>query len=158
MDKQDLLELIREKLAEYILSVEEGKDLIEVEVSVDHIVDAARKLKELGFDHVKSVTAVDYKKDGVIRIMYHASSYSNYDLSRFIVGIGYTIPRDRKKVPTLYYVWTSVDFQEREVYEGFGIEFEGHPDMRPILLAPPVAELRPLSKDYVVKEENIFKK
>jgi len=158
VEKEQLLEKIRSALAEYIQDISEGKGLIEVLVPVESIVEAARRFKELGFDHVKSLTVVDYKKEGKIRVMYHASSYSDFELSKYIVGIGYEIPRDRDRVPSLIGVWTSVDFQEREVYEGFGITFEGHPDMRPILLAPPVAELKPLSKDFVVKEENIFKK
>jgi len=157
LEKEQLLDLIREALGEYIVETSEGKDVIEVLVNVDNIVEAARKFKELGFDHVKSLTVVDYKKEGKIRVMYHASSYSNPELARYIVGLGYEIPRDRDRVPSLIDVWTSVDFQEREVFEGFGISFEGHPDMRPVLLAPTVAELKPLRKDFVVKEENIFK-
>ncbi len=157
MNKDVLVAMIKEKLGDMIVSIEEGKDLIHVEVSVDNIVEAARRMKEMGFDHVKDVTAIDYPKENVIKIFYHASSYGNTDLSRYIVGIGYSIPRDRTSVPSLYYVWTTADFQEREVYEGFGIVFEGHPDMRPLLLAPPIAEKKPLRKDFVVREEPIFK-
>ena len=158
MDKNELIEKIRSELAEFIVSIEEGKDLIEVIVRPESIVEAARRLRGMGFDHVKSVTATDYKKEGKIRIVYHASSYSVLELSTYIVGVGYEIPRDQDRVPSLIDVWTSVDFQEREVYEGFGIYFEGHPDMRPVLLAPTVAELKPLRKDFIVKEEPIFKK
>ena len=73
------------------------------------------------------------------------------------MGIGTEIPRDNPKMPTLVYVWRSVEFQEREVFEFFGIEFEGHPDLRPLLLSPPVAEKRPLRKDFIVKEEPIIR-
>jgi len=155
---EELADKIRGIIGEYIISLEIGKDLIHVEVDMDKIVEAASKLKEAGFDHVKDVTAVDYPKEGIIKIFYHVSSYNDKELSRYIVGLGYKIPRDKNEVPSLYSVWTSADFQEREVYEGFGIHFKGHPDMRPLLLAPTVAELKPLRKDFIVKEEPIFKK
>ena len=157
MEKDELINLLKEKIGDMLVSIEEGKDLIHVEVPVDKIVDAAKRLKEIGFDHVKDVTAIDYPKENIIKIFYHISSYGNFELSKFIIGLGYTIPRDTTSVPSLYYVWTTADFQEREVYEGFGITFEGHPDMRPLLLAPPIAEKKPMRKDFVVKEEPIFK-
>lgn len=43
---------------------------------------------------------------------------------------------------------------EREVYEFFGIVFDDHPDLRLLLLTPVIAALKPLRKDYVVKEES----
>lgn len=158
MSSKGVVERIKDALSDVLEGVEEGKGVVHVFVPVDRIVDAARKLKEIGFDHVKDVTAVDYPKENVIKIIYHASSYSDVELSRYIVGLGYSIPRDRERVPSLYYVWTTADFLEREIYEGFGIVFEGHPDLRPLLLSPPVAELKPMRKDFVVKEEPIFRK
>jgi NADH-quinone oxidoreductase subunit C len=155
---EELANMVKEILSDYVVNIEVGKDLVHVEVKEENLLEAAKRLKEEGFDHVKDVTAVDYPKEGIIKIIYHVSSYSKKDLSRYVVGLSYTISRDRTSVPSLYSVWTSADFQEREVYEGFGIRFEGHPDMRPLLLAPNVAELKPLRKDYVVKEEPIFKK
>jgi len=158
LEINELAEMVRELLAEYIVSIEVGKDLVHVEVNVEHVKEAARRLKEKGFDHAKDVTAIDYPKQGIIKIFYHLSSYNNKDLSKYVLGLGYSIPRNRDTVPSLYHIWTSVDFLEREVFEGFGIFFEGHPDMRPLLLSSPVAELRPLRKDFVVKEEPIFRK
>ena len=158
MNIDELADMVRNLLAEYVVNVEIGKDLVHVEVKEENIIEAAKRMKEAGFDHVKDVTAIDYPKEGVIKIFYHLSSYSKKELSRYIVGLGYSIPRDKNSVPSLYGIWTSADFQEREVYEGFGIVFEGHPDLRPLLLASTVAELKPLRKDFIVKEEPIFKK
>ena len=159
MDVNELVEYVKKALGDIeVKNIDVGKDVVHVEVDIKDVVEAAKRLKKAGFDHVKDVTAIDYKKDGYILIVYHASSYSNKDLSKHIVGLAYRIPRDQERVPTLYYVWTSADFYEREVYEGFGIVFEGHPDLRPLLLAPPVAEQKPLRKDFVVREAPIFKK
>jgi len=138
-------------------SVEEGKGFVSFVVSVDRLVEAASALKNAGFDHVKSVTAVDRPKEGVIEVTYHVSSYSDPELAKGIIGLTTRVPRDNPRLPSLSKIWISAEFQEREVFEFFGVIFEGHPDLRPILLAPPIAELRPLRKDFVVKEEEIYK-
>ena len=52
----------------------------------------------------------------------------------------------------------SAEFQEREMYEFFGVNFEGHPDLRPLLLTPDVAAQRPLRKDFKVVEEDDYLK
>jgi len=153
----DVVDYVKKILGDMVKNVEVGKDVVQVEVDISNIRDAAKKMKEAGFDHTKDVTAVHDKKEGKIRIIYHLSSYTNPELAKTIVGIYYTIPESQDRVPTLYDIYTSVDFLEREIYEGFGIYFEGHPDMRPLLLAPTVAELKPMRRDFIVKEENIFK-
>lgn len=138
-------------------SVEEGRGFVSFRVPLDRLVEAAESLKSVGFDHVKSVTAVDRPKEGVIEVTYHVSSYGDPALARGIIGLTVRIPRDNARIPSLSRIWISAEFQEREVFEFFGVVFEGHPDLRPILLAPPIAELRPLRKDFAVVEEPIYK-
>ncbi|GBF09046.1 NuoC homolog [Aeropyrum pernix] len=136
---------------------EDGKGFVDFIVSVDDLVRAAEALKTVGFDHVVSITTVDYLKEKKFRVVYHVSSYLDAALKGAIVGLGVELPRvEKPSLPSLSQIWISAEFQEREVYEFFGIEFEGHPDLRPLLLTPPVAEKRPLRKDFVVREENIY--
>ncbi|MCE4603606.1 MAG: NADH-quinone oxidoreductase subunit C [Aeropyrum sp.] len=140
-----------------VFSVEEGKGFYDIIVEREYLVAGATALKEAGFDHVVSLTVTDYPKEKKFRLVYHLTSYLDYEIAGAIIGLGVEVPRsDRPSVPSLTQVWRSAEFQEREVYEFFGIEFEGHPDLRPLLLTPPVAELRPLRKDFVVREENIY--
>jgi NADH-quinone oxidoreductase subunit C len=138
-------------------SVEEGKGFVSFHVSPERLVEAAEALKGAGFDHVKSVTAVDRPKEGVIEVTYHVSSYSDPQLARGIIGLTARVPRDNPRLPSLSRIWISAEFQEREVFEFFGVVFEGHPDLRPILLIPPLAEKHPLRKDFVVKEEQVYR-
>ncbi len=160
MTPEDVIGIVRNALGNMVKDVKiwKGNDYIEVEISKDDIVEAAKRLKEAGFDHVKDLTVVDYKKEGYFRIIYNLSSYNNIELSYYIVGLAYNIPRDSPTTKSLYWIYTSADFQEREAYEAFGIVFEGHPDLRPLLLAPTVAELKPLRKDFIVREEPEIKK
>ncbi len=157
MDVEELKKRIEEALGGLVKGIEEGKGFIDVIVDLDNIVEAASRLKELGFDHVKSLTVIDYPKENRFRVIYHASSYLDEELAKYIVGIGADVPRDNPRMPTLVYVWRGVEFQEREVYEFFGIEFTGHPDMRPLLLVPQLAEAKPLRKEFIVKEEPIIR-
>ncbi len=155
MNVESLVEKIKNALGDLVKDVKiwKGDDYLEIEVDQDKIVEVAKKMKELGFDHVKDLTVVDYNKEGYFRVIYNLSSYNDMELSYYIVGIAYNLPRDNPVTKTLYYVYTSADFQEREAHEAFGIIFEGHPDLRPVLLSPPIAELKPLRKDFIVKED-----
>jgi NADH-quinone oxidoreductase subunit C len=137
-------------------TVEEGKGFVDFVVDVDDVVRAAEALKAAGFTHVVSVTAVDYPKKKSIKVAYHVSSYLDPEIAGAIVGLAVYLPREAPEMPSLTGVWISAEFMEREVFEFFGVVFRGHPDLRPLLLVPELAEKRPLRKDFVVKEESIY--
>jgi len=138
-------------------SVEEGANFVEFIVDVDRLKEAALALKNAGFATVVSVTATDYPKRNSIKVVYHATSMVDVEIAGAIVGVGVYLPRSEKpRMPSLVSIWPSAEFMEREVYEFFGVEFEGHPDLKPLLLIPHLAEKKPLRKDFTVKEENIY--
>ena len=145
---------IAEKLKDLNPQYEPSKGYLDFVVAPDKLVEAARRLKEMGFDHVISVGVVDYPARKQFKVMYHLTSYLNEELSKLVVSLSTYISRDDPRVPSLTPIWLSAEFQEREEYEMFGVVFEGHPDLRPLLLTPVVAALRPLRKDFVVKEES----
>lgn len=158
MDVGEVKELVLKALGDIQARVEDGgKGFIDFIVDKGDLVEAASRVKKAGFDHVKSLTVIDYKAEGKFKVVYHVSSYLNEELAGHIVGVGTEIPRDNPRLPTLVHVWRGVEFQEREVFEFFGIEFEDHPDLRLLLLAPQIAEKKPLRKDFIVKEEPIIR-
>ena len=156
MKPEELAELLKNTLGGLAKEVTLWKGYVEVLVDVDSVAAVASKLKELGFDHVKSVTASDYPKESKIRVTYHVSSYLREDLAKVILGLSVDLPRDNPVMESLTGVWRSSEFQEREVYEFFGVTFRGHPDLRPLLLIPELAEKKVLRKDFIVKEESIY--
>ncbi|MFP3136893.1 MAG: NADH-quinone oxidoreductase subunit C [Nitrososphaeria archaeon] len=154
---QGIVDRLKSALGEGI-SVEQLKGYLELQVDPGRLVDAARRLKEAGFDHVKSVTAVDYPAKKQIKVIYHVSSMLDEELARYVVGLATSVDRDDPVVPSLVGVWLSAEFQEREVYEYFGVRFDGHPDLRPLLLTPDLAAQKILRKDFKVVEEDDYLK
>ncbi len=128
--------------------------VVVVETSVDKLREAARIAVEHGFDHVASLTVVDLVKEGKLRLIYVAE---NYEEPGVLLEIIVEVPRSEPRVPSLVDIWPSLILQERENWEMFGVVFEGHPDLRHLLLPPDWPEgVYPLRKDFVVKEEPIM--
>lgn len=100
-------------------------------VERDRLVEVATALRdEFGYDYLSSVTGVDYLPDGKMEVVYH--------LFKSTGGPGLTIkaqaPREDSVVPSLVQVYPGADLQEREAWDLLGIRFEGHPDLRRILM------------------------
>ncbi|MDX1614287.1 MAG: NADH-quinone oxidoreductase subunit C, partial [Candidatus Promineifilaceae bacterium] len=86
---------------------------------------------ELGFNYLSSVTGVDLIDDGKLEVVYHTYSI---DQGGGAVVLKVHVDREDPVVPSLVPLWPGADFQEREVYDMFGVRFDGHPDLRRILL------------------------
>ncbi|HUG66941.1 MAG TPA: NADH-quinone oxidoreductase subunit C [Pirellulaceae bacterium] len=113
-----------------------------------HCLSAMRCLKnEYGFDMLVDITCVDYlnfrdatDRFGLVYVL--ANTESNL---RLIVRVMLNEPD--LAVPSVTPLWEGANWMEREVWDMFGIRFEGHPDLRRILL-PEEFAAHPLRKDY----------
>ena len=115
-------------------------------VKSDQLLDVARFLKETGgldFDYLNFVTAVDYYDH--FEVAYLLSSLE-HNHSLMVKARCYD--RENPALPSVVGVWQGADFQEREIYDLFGIKFEGHPEMKRIFLWDGF-EGHPLRKDYI---------
>jgi len=110
-------------------------------VPLEDVHSAAEELLRLGFDRLGMVTAVDRGEWFVMVYRLQSRSLSA------AVFMKCKVPRDVARVQSVCDVWPAANWQEREVYDLFGIEFEGHPDLRRIFL-PEEFEGHPLRKDY----------
>ena len=141
-----------------------------------HAVAVAKFLRdELFFDYLSNVTGVDWPEkivkekikvkkiiDGVEKEMEEVSDRktsafleSVYHLYSMTLGHGPLVIRlrtvnrgDDVALPSLTPVWRSCEFQEREIFDLFGIQFQGHPDLRRILMWDNFVD-HPMRKDYV---------
>jgi NADH-quinone oxidoreductase subunit C len=107
----------------------------------------AEAAKETGYEMCVDVTAVDWMRQRPERFEVIAGLVSMSRRSRLRMIT--TAPRQDPEVPSLTPLWPGVSFGEREVYDMFGIRFEGHPDLTRILM-PDDWEGYPLRKDYGV--------
>jgi NADH-quinone oxidoreductase subunit C len=100
------------------------------------------------FDMLSCVTGVDNGPEtGTMEVAYNLYSIP-YD---FHVMLKVTLPRDHAVVDTVTTIWRTADWQEREIFDMYGIVFKEHPDLRRILM-PADWEGYPLRKDYKLQE------
>ena len=108
---------------------------LDVMVVAEKIVDIAIFLRDrLGFDHPNGVSAVDYNREARFEIVYHLSSVKNRDQRDILLNLRESIPRNTARATSLVKVWPGVENYERESYEMFGIQFEGHPRLEKLFL------------------------
>jgi len=129
--------------------VEEAVILRQKRVSVvakrEGLLELARALRdEFGFVHPVSAGAVDYPKENRMQMIYYLMNPS----SRFTLMLRVNLPRDDLVLPSMTQVWEAMSFHERETKEMFGIDFEGHPNLVPLLLPPDWRGGYPLRKDF----------
>ena len=103
-----------------------------------------RDMPGLLFNYLSDVTALDhYPNEPRFEAVYHLYSIETRQRLRLKVRL----PGDNPRVASVVPVWPGANAFEREVYDLFGIYFEGHPDLRRILM-PEDWEGHPLRKDY----------
>ncbi len=108
---------------------------LDVMVSPEKIVEVAIFLRDkLGFDYPNGVSAVDYNREARFEIIYHLSSVKNRDQRGILLNLKESIPRNTAKATSLVKVWPGVENYERESYEMFGVQFEGHPRLEKLFL------------------------
>lgn len=113
-------------------------------VQPEALVEFATTLRdEMGYDFLSSVTGVDYLPEEKMEVVYHAYKSTGGPALVFKVQV----PRSDSVVPSLVPIYPGADFQEREAWDLLGIRFEGHPNLRRILLWEGF-EGHPLRKDW----------
>lgn len=137
---------LRELLPASIESVEAFRDQVTIRLHSEHYAAACRLLHDtpgLEFDYLVDLTALDYpSRPQRFDVVTHLYSMTQNHRLRLKVGVA-----EGEKCPTVANIWKAANWEERETFDMFGIEFEGHPDLRRILL-PEDWEGYPLRKDY----------
>jgi NADH-quinone oxidoreductase subunit C len=89
---------------------------------------------------------------GCLEAVYHLYSVALKSTAPVILRLRTANRTDQVTLPSLTPVWRSCDFQEREIYDLFGIVFEGHPDLRRLLMWDGFQD-HPMRKDYVAPDD-----
>jgi len=158
--EKEISEKISEKFGDKVEVAFVKPNRVGINVGKENIHNVAEFIRdELNYDHVESVSGVDFPQDKEIEVVYHIGSYTDSSLASQILVLSTRAQReenpipgnDATKLPTLRDIFYSVEFHEREVFEMFGVYFEGHPDNRRLLLPEDWADLPPLRKDFAIK-------
>ncbi len=104
----------------------------------------------LGFNFLTDYTATDEELEPRFHLVIHLMSLSTKCRVRIKIKLA-----DQEKMPTLISLWEGANWAEREIYDMFGIHFEGHPDLRRILMDMRW-EGHPLRKDYPLRGYQVF--
>jgi len=129
--------------------VVEGNALV---VEAKDVIAVCRCLKDterFGMDYVANLTAIDYPPDRM-EVVYHLYSMGK---KQGPVALKVKLPRTNPIVDSVTPIWRGAEFQEREVYDLYGVTFTGHPDLRRILMWDGF-EGHPMRKDYVPEDQD----
>lgn len=121
---------------------EEGQQALQVEAGrLVELMQWLRNHEEYQFIMLRNLTAVDYGEH--LDVIYHVYSMT----MRQTIVVKTRCMAEESEVPSVTSVWPAADFQEREVYDLMGIRFNGHPDLRRILMPEEYTE-HPLRKSF----------
>ena len=151
MDHAGVIERIKSGFGETGLEFQAEGPQPGIVVSPESLVKFCLFLRddpELRFAALTSLAGVDYPEEEKLRTSYHVFSYEKGHLLAFHVDL----PRDRPRQSTVCDIWPAANWYERESWDLLGIIYEGHPDLRRIML-PDDWEGHPLRKDFVEKSE-----
>lgn len=145
--KEKLLEKLNTQFKDSIESVNEFRNELTLVIKKDDIVKICQFLRdddELCFDSLRDICGTDQFKPGDrFEVVYNLFSLKN----KFRLRLKVKVDENDLHIPTVTNVWPTANFEEREVYDMFGIIFDGHPDLRRIYM-PEEFEYHPLRKDF----------
>ncbi len=151
MDVAAIQRKLEQRFGAAVGPVERGRIETWIEVDADRIDEVCEYLKTdpaLRFDCLSNLSGVDYPAKGLIVIVYNLFSYEH----RHEFTLKVNADRANPVVKTVEGVWPAANWLEREVYDLLGVTFDGHSDLRRILL-PDDWIGHPLRKDYVEAPE-----
>jgi len=146
MSLTDTISQIKDRYSDSILDITDKNGVVILHVKGKTIKNVMNTLKEAGFNFLSNITAVDNLTLGGFErfaVVYHLLSHRTTER----LSVKAYIPEDFPSIPSVESLWKTADYQEREIYDLFGIMFEGHPNLSRILL-PEDYEGHPLRKDY----------
>ena len=134
-------------LPDAVLDVKFDRDELTLTIARDQIRAAASVVQQAGYNFLEDVTCVDwYPSEPRFHVVYHVLSHSLKERIRLIAPVESIDP----SIDSITQVWPSANFYEREVWDLFGVRFNGHPGLRRIMM-PEEWQGHPLRKDYPVE-------
>ena len=154
MDPLQIAKMIEEKFSGQVLGTTTFAGQVGVTVKKDRIKDICLFLRDepsLRMNHLSDLTAVDFSRypgDTGPRFEVVYNMISNVHLHRIRLKV--RVPEEDPRIDSVSSIWQTANWHERETFDLMGIRFDGHPDLRRILLSEDW-EGHPLRKEYPLK-------
>jgi len=147
--EEEVVETLKQTFTEYVVEAKVQREKrVTVVVKRERLVEIARFLRDnLQFDHIASVSGVDYPEKNEFMVVYHVWSIPK----KVLVALKTSVPRDNPHLSSLISVWEGVNYFERETWEMFGIIFDGHPNLSRFLLPEDWDRGFPFRKDFKLR-------
>jgi NADH-quinone oxidoreductase subunit C len=150
------LELIAHELrdadADAILGTEYAHDRAVLLVDPSHVPAVVKTLMDRGYTFIPSVHGVDYyPEEPRLGVLYEMLDMHEVDR----ITVKARVSTEDPRIPTIVDLFPGADWPEREIYDMFGVVFEGHPDLRRILM-PEDFEGHPQRRDYPLGGEPVL--
>ena len=146
MPTETILLKIKERLPDAVLDITEFAGEHILHVKGQDILKVLTELKDDGFNFLADLTAIDNLTLGGFdrfAVSYHLLSHKTTERAT----VKAYISEEKPSLPSVESLWKTADWQEREVFDLFGIKFEGHPNLIRIM-NPDDFDGYPLRKDY----------
>jgi NAD(P)H-quinone oxidoreductase subunit J len=128
-----------------------GKDHAGIEilkVEREFLLPFATALYAYGFNYLRCQSGYDAGPGQALVSVYHLVKLSDNADCPGEICLKVFLPREDPRVPSVYWIWKTADWQERESYDMYGIIYEGHPNLKRLLM-PEDWVGWPLRKDYI---------
>jgi len=146
------LELIARDLGEDVLETVYFRERATIVVAPARIRETLTRLRAMGYGFLASVHGVDhYPEEPRLGVIYELIDMGRVDR----ITVKLRVPTDAAVVESVSEDWPTANHQEREVYDMFGVRFEGHPDLRRILM-PEDYEGHPQRRDFPLGGEPVI--
>ena len=139
---QKVAKQVTERFPEAVSEVSDQTVVVKSE-SIFEVAEYLKNSQEFNFDYLNYIAAVDYYD--YFELVYQLTSREH---NHSLVLKTRCYDRDKSTVPSVVSLWRGADFQEREIYDLMGIAFEGHPNLKRIVLWEGFPG-HPLRKDYL---------
>ncbi len=153
ISNEEVINQLNSKFGEQIVLLSEPSDLPNFETSREKITDVLSFLKTdptFQFNYLTDITAVHYPdKEKKFAVVYHLHSFVN----NVRIRVKVFLTEDDVHIPTATELWNGANWMERETYDYFGIEFDGHPDLRRILNVDDMTVF-PMRKEFPLEDPN----
>jgi NADH-quinone oxidoreductase subunit C len=149
----EAVEKLKERLANSVVNEVDFLGEMTLEIRKEKLIDVLsflKKVPEPGYEVLMDLTGVDYLEPRKhTKVVYWLHNPTNFERIRIIVSL-----EREERLPSVTTLWEGADWYERELFDMFGVNFEGHADLKRILM-PDDWEGHPMRRDYPLTEEPV---